>query len=399
MSDPQPVVEQILRSPLRFIPYAVDVWCVILPAADVAIGQIRKVTVLGLDYAVFRDAEGKLHGIEDRCPHRGVELSLGRVEDSHIRCVYHGWRIDGASARVIGQNADHSGEPACLRRIALQERFGLVWGFVGDPDRADSHPLPELTGYNTDDSVDILIRKPIAAHWSYSFDNGIDLFHFGLHAEVPFFFRILSLENFTSAGDRFSVHYRAIMPDYLGRNREGDLVIYVDGNVFRLDMGENLRIHGVSTPVSSNGRQIDMWWFISIFAPKRLRPGLRLLKPLFNYQISRGFQQDVDVLESEQRAFDKGLRVQRETNPAVHAAHEYLNNYVVERALAMAPNLAVEEVSANSLLHQALRGEIGLVFDDGEQVTVIDPEQDQDRLRELGELKVGRYEHLVMIKP
>jgi len=399
VSEPKPVRERTLRSPLRFIPYAVDVWCVLLKAKDLARGHIKKVTVLGVDYAVFRDERGEVHGIEDRCPHRGIELSLGRVEGSHIRCVYHGWRIDGSSARILGKEEEAAVEPSCLKRIVLRERYGLVWCFIGDPDRAAAHPLPEITGYGREDSVDMLIRKPIASHWSYTFDNGIDLFHFGLHAEVPFFFRILSLENFGSEKDRFTVHYRAIMPDYFGRNREGDLFIHVDGNVFRLDMGEHLRIHGVSTPVSSNGRQIEMWWFISIFAPKRPRPVLRLLRPLFKYQISRGFQQDVDVLESEQRAFDDGLRVQRETNPAVYAAHEYLINSVIEQALAMAPNLTVENVSSSSLLPQALRGEIGIIFDDGEEIAVIDPEQNQDRLLELGDLKVGRYQHLVMVRP
>ena len=65
----------------------------------------------------------------------------------------------------------------------------------------------------------------------------------------------------------------------------------------------------------------------------------------------------------------------------------------------MAPNLTVENVSSSSLLPQALRGEIGIIFDDGEEIAVIDPEQNQDRLLELGDLKVGRYQHLVMVRP
>lgn len=400
MNDPNSGKERVVHSPLRFIPYAVDVWCVLLPAADLSGNRIRKVTVLGLDYAVFRDAAGEVHCVEDRCPHRGIELSLGSIEAGHIRCVYHGWRIDGASARVLRQDGCLSDEPSCLRRIALRERYGLVWGFIGDPDRAADHPLPEIAGYDEKNSVDILIRKPVAAHWSYAFDNGVDLYHYGLHANVPFFFRILSLESFTSQQGYFRVQYRAIMPDYLGRNREGDLVIHATSNLFRLDMGEHQRVHGLITPVSADGRQLDMWWFISIFAPQRLRAGLRLLRPLFNYQIGRGFNQDVSVLESEQRAFNRGLRGQRETNPAVLAAHDYLNRHIADRAMAMAPSLAAERLPVDAILPQALKGELGVVLDDGGEASIIDPEQEEDRLRALGdgEVEVRRYQHFVVLR-
>jgi phenylpropionate dioxygenase-like ring-hydroxylating dioxygenase large terminal subunit len=45
---------------------------------------------------LFRDAEGRAHALIDRCSHRGVELSLGRIEDGALACGYHGWRYDGS---------------------------------------------------------------------------------------------------------------------------------------------------------------------------------------------------------------------------------------------------------------------------------------------------------------
>ena len=399
MIDPGSADDGLLLSPLRFVPYAVDVWCILLPARELRGGRIRKVTLLGVEYAVFRDSSGQIYGIEDRCPHRGIELSLGSVDAGHIRCAYHGWRIDGATAQVLRPDGSLSDQPSCLRRIALRERFGLVWGFVGDPNRAEAHPLPEIASYGEKNTVNILVRKSIAAHWSYVFDNGIDLYHYGLHADVPFFFRTLSLEDFAPVRDYFQVHYRAVMPDYLGRNREGDLVIRVASSLFRLDLGNHLRIHGLATPISADGRQLDMWWFVTIFAPAWLCPILQLIKPLLSHQVHRGFDQDVEVVESEQKAFDRGLRGQREPNRAVYGAHQYLAGLIKDSAMAMSPVIPAERLSVEAFLPDALRGELGVVWDDGERATVIDPEQEQERLRQLGNIELARYQHFVVIRP
>eukprot|EP00803_Ostreobium_quekettii_P006480 evm.model.scf_391EXC.2 EVM.evm.TU.scf_391EXC.2 scf_391EXC:43579-43855(+) len=52
--------------------------------------QIRRMEVLERDIAVWKDAEGCWRAVEDRCPHKGVALSLGRVrEDGTLECRFH----------------------------------------------------------------------------------------------------------------------------------------------------------------------------------------------------------------------------------------------------------------------------------------------------------------------
>src|SRR6185369_15236278 len=48
--------------------------------------------VAGREIVVFRTREGGLGALPDRCPHRGMRLSLGRVERGCLVCPYHGWR-------------------------------------------------------------------------------------------------------------------------------------------------------------------------------------------------------------------------------------------------------------------------------------------------------------------
>src|SRR5271170_8082184 len=52
------------------------------------------------DLALYRDLGGAVRAVEDRCPHRRLPLSMGRLtEDGSIQCRYHGWSFDGVTGR------------------------------------------------------------------------------------------------------------------------------------------------------------------------------------------------------------------------------------------------------------------------------------------------------------
>ena len=100
------------------------------------------VAVRLLDQAIvlFRAANG-IAALEDRCPHRNVPLSGGRMQAGEIACPYHGWRFDG-----VGQctHIPGSGTPAaapCVRRYAVRDDGTLIWLSIAD-DPVDPPPLP-----------------------------------------------------------------------------------------------------------------------------------------------------------------------------------------------------------------------------------------------------------------
>ena len=43
--------------------------------------------------AIFKIG-GRLHAIQDSCPHMGASLADGRVEQGAVVCHWHGWRFD-----------------------------------------------------------------------------------------------------------------------------------------------------------------------------------------------------------------------------------------------------------------------------------------------------------------
>jgi len=108
----------------------------------------RATKILDRDLVLFRDSNGQAHALEDRCCHRGVRLSLGKITEGAIACRYHGWRYDG-SGRCI-----HI--PSLPSKHRLPESFGVtafptaeicgyVWVWMGDIQAIS--PPPELPDF------------------------------------------------------------------------------------------------------------------------------------------------------------------------------------------------------------------------------------------------------------
>jgi phenylpropionate dioxygenase-like ring-hydroxylating dioxygenase large terminal subunit len=99
-------------------------------------------TVAGVPLTLFRDGAGRAAAVLDRCPHRNVPLSLGRVRDGELECRYHGWRFDGGGAclAIPGLSAiDTAKRARSVDAYPTLERDGFVWVY---PD-LDSAPPPE----------------------------------------------------------------------------------------------------------------------------------------------------------------------------------------------------------------------------------------------------------------
>ena len=116
-------------------------WTPIALSRDVPAGTTRGVIVDGTELVIWR-RDGAAHVWEDRCPHRGMRLSLGFVRDNSLNCLYHGWQY-GASASCIRIPAHPDlTVPPTIRANAYEttEAGGLVWVRL-----AGSEPLPDLS--------------------------------------------------------------------------------------------------------------------------------------------------------------------------------------------------------------------------------------------------------------
>jgi phenylpropionate dioxygenase-like ring-hydroxylating dioxygenase large terminal subunit len=100
----------------------------VLLAAELQDAPVR-VRLLGEHWVLWRDEQGKACAALDQCPHRGAQLSLGRVCQGKIECPYHGWVFDGEGRCVSIPAVPGFKPPAThgLRTVSLMTAYGLLW--------------------------------------------------------------------------------------------------------------------------------------------------------------------------------------------------------------------------------------------------------------------------------
>lgn len=80
-------------------------WVNVGSLSDVPIRGARVVKTAHGCIAVFRTSEDHAFALDDRCPHKGGQLSQGIVHGTSVTCPLHNWVINLESGLV--QGADH----------------------------------------------------------------------------------------------------------------------------------------------------------------------------------------------------------------------------------------------------------------------------------------------------
>lgn len=78
---------------------------------------------------LWRNENNAVQAFVDRCPHRGARLSMGRVENGHLECPYHGWQFaSGGQCTKVPALPEFTPPPRqCVKSFEVQEAHGLVW--------------------------------------------------------------------------------------------------------------------------------------------------------------------------------------------------------------------------------------------------------------------------------
>ncbi|MGD1922524.1 MAG: Rieske 2Fe-2S domain-containing protein, partial [Pleurocapsa sp.] len=76
------------------------------------------------EIVLFRNAKGEIGALKNRCPHRGMRLSQGWVENDEIVCPYHAWRY---AADGLGVSPSTPKLKPCVSSFSVVERYGVIW--------------------------------------------------------------------------------------------------------------------------------------------------------------------------------------------------------------------------------------------------------------------------------
>jgi phenylpropionate dioxygenase-like ring-hydroxylating dioxygenase large terminal subunit len=113
-------------------------WFPVARSEEVIHRHVVQTQLLGQEIAVWRDDTGAVNAWENRCPHRGVRLSLGLNTGTELRCRYHGWRFASGSGQCTFIPAHPRQKPASAMRAGVfgaLERHDYVWvRLEPDPD-------------------------------------------------------------------------------------------------------------------------------------------------------------------------------------------------------------------------------------------------------------------------
>ena len=155
-----------------------DQWYVVLDSDQVKNKPVG-VTRMGEKLVFWRDAQGKLACLVDRCVHRGVELSRGQLIHGHLQCPFHGFEYD-ASGRVvlIPANGRLSPVPRAFKVVSypVYEAHDFIWIWWG-LDPPDDLRAPRFFD-DIDESFSYgRARDPWRAHYSRVIENQLDVVH------------------------------------------------------------------------------------------------------------------------------------------------------------------------------------------------------------------------------
>ena len=296
---------------------------------------------------LFRDGEGKVKALEDRCPHRQVQLSDGQIVAGEIECAYHGWRFNeqGKCSFVPYLQANQK-LPSCkLKTYPVQELNGFIWLFPGDGNSESIKPmgLPEWDHLNYIGSMAVI---DCPGHFSYLIENLMDMYHGHLHDnyqawaeaslkeinndsqcvdvlyEAQSFYRI---DKIWSVAQLFFPALRKLHPEPLR-------VIY-DYPHWRSTLGQDFKIYCLFCPISETETKAYLVHFTSLQSFWRLHKLPIWFRRWIKNAVSgsangllRGLiEQDIAMIKQEQEAFETNPSIRNyELNPAIAKVQELI---------------------------------------------------------------------------
>ncbi len=289
--------------PIGFISNA---WYVLCTTRELGTRPLAR-RLLDQPLVAFRDADGTPGVLLDRCAHRNVPLSAGRVCGSLLQCAYHGWQYDrqGACRRIPGRDGDAAHPTRGVPHYATREHDGHVWVYgaadVAPHDEPYRLPAIDRPGYTT-------VQRVVDAEAGVFavVENALDVphtafVHRGLFRGAGTPHRIRAIVTRTAAG---------VETEYLGEPRPegiaarvlapgGGVVTHFDRFIlpsiaqveYAIGDATHLLVTALCTPIDAFSTRL----FASVTFRTRF-PGW-LVKPILNPIAMRIFKQDARILK------------------------------------------------------------------------------------------------------
>jgi len=163
-------------SDTRFRNYPLNSWYVAATSDEVG-NRLLGRQLLDLPVVLFRRESGEIVAFEDRCAHRSMPLSSGRLDGDRIVCRYHGFAYDRTGACVLAPSQERVPYGARLRKLPVHEDPPFVWIWIGGETRAGRVSPPVVSWLRDPGWATFGGTFHVAANYMLLHENSLDLTH------------------------------------------------------------------------------------------------------------------------------------------------------------------------------------------------------------------------------
>jgi 5,5'-dehydrodivanillate O-demethylase len=152
-------------------------WHPVAAKAQLDEQSVLPVRLFGEDLVLFKDEQGRIGLVGDRCAHRQVKLDCGYTTKAGLRCPYHGWTF-ATDGRCVAQPGEPEGsifhEKVKIPSYPVEELAGLIFTYMGPL------PAPLLPRWNRlvwDNVYRVIGFIEIPCNWLQCMENTPDPVH------------------------------------------------------------------------------------------------------------------------------------------------------------------------------------------------------------------------------
>ena len=142
--------------------------------------------MLGEPVVLYRRRDGTPVALEDRCAHRRLPLSMGKVIGDDLQCHYHSLVYDctGACIKIPGQK--RIPRKMWVKSYPVVDRPPCVFVWMGDAEDADESLIPtHFDMLNRKGWANSTVHCHVEGHYQLIIDNLLDLSHLAtVHAST-----------------------------------------------------------------------------------------------------------------------------------------------------------------------------------------------------------------------
>lgn len=160
-------------------PYPLNQWYVAGFSREIT-RELSTRNILGMPVLLYRKEDGGPVALFDRCPHRGMPFSKGKLLGDVVQCGYHGMEFspDGKCSHI--PSGGKIPAAMCVSSYPVVEKWEWVWIWMGDPALADPDLIPDhdelgitRDGWFSEPGIHLHVK----ANYLLPFENLVDATH------------------------------------------------------------------------------------------------------------------------------------------------------------------------------------------------------------------------------